>query len=809
MARLISTLLLGLLCATASADITTYGFDKDVENDGRPDNWRNITDRPREYWPDPPSARLKKIEGRSTVHLVFSRGNRGIEYDKPIALARAMRNELTVTLKTRRLIRGRACLEVTLLDAQRRPLEVRRTPLIHPENWTTLTLSLTNPPKGASQFRLRCLLLGNGDVRGEAYFDAIRLTRSPRRILHTPWATVGRFHTVRRIWPSGAPATNVRLALNLSGAKPSKYRLVVTLRDQNKRLLQASEPWHLKSSYGVGTLDIALRETGFYVGQLQLIASKDKRVVLTHPLELVIYDSRTALFWGRTGPVGVALRDDRFAQRWPGLARLMLPGKFRLPIDPALQPTPSEDVLAALGQLREQHVQVIGMLLGKNFASGLIGGRKPALEQLTAALRNYGGHITTWQLGSDADGKAWQPAAARALFLKRLPALRRKAKVAASFGLPDTGGASFQVQSTPAGRAGSGDVVILPVPARPLASLASRKALARLAVNLIERQIDGIGAVLMRRPGTESWLAHDRAHPELLIARAVNGFLGPAPHLTTLEGSIRVFQHRGKTVLAIWNDTNKTPVRLYPGRKAQAWDLFGSPIPLGGEGNETTKALFQVMAQVGSEPYFVTGVDTPWLKTQLSTKFDPSPLKSRQGKQSVSLQVTNHFSDRRRFIFYLYFPDGFKSPLLPHSLVLDAGQTGKITVPVEVGPVAYTGKARAEIFGSVIKGNQNRGFSRFLGLKLTSGIEVQLVRKGDGLLVTIINNTDQLLDTSTVINLPTGLRKSFTTVGLAPNSSRSKELQNLNATGLVGQVVEVSLRESSTGRFLHAKVVVK
>ncbi len=416
--------------------------------------------------------------------------------------------------------------------------------------------------------------------------------------------------------------------------------------------------------------------------------------------------------------------------------------------------------------------------------------------------------MTQWQLGGDADGPAWQQDTARAAFLRKLKGIAQAANVNATFGLPDTSGAGFQVQSSPLGRASARDIVIHHIAARKLGRRVDKQKLTRLSRLLIDRQIDGVGGLLLARPPSERWFAADRAHPELLLARSINSFLGPAPHLTTISESVQVFQHQGKTVFAVWHDLNTKPVELYPGRDAQAWDLLGNPIPLGGPGNQITKSTYKIMAAVSREPYFVTGVDTPWLNTQLSARWTPATVASQSGEQKLTLQITNHFPERRRFVFRFRLPDGIKTSAREHSLVLESGQQGSLKIKINVYTSAYAGVSQAELFTHVLKDDESRFFRRLIPLEVQSVLGVKAQVKGRSLLISATNTTGETLNLAMRVQLSGGLREAWA-IDFPPNSTRSRELAVDNAAELVGQKVEISLRDSSSGRFLRTQVVVE
>jgi len=511
--------------------------------------------------------------------------------------------------------------------------EDRSVPLSRAKDWSEIALEVPRVPPQAQRVAVTLRFEGH-DVRGSCDFDLLELVGRPRLDVAPQ----------DRILPVFDPGEPPRLRVTVPAPAPEQYRLEAVTRTLEGRGVHRLEPREIVSGKPL-PLEFPPHAPGYYELHLTLFRGPEEIARRLSPLVVPgpSPEPPRPLF-------GISLNP--FTTDYAGAAGLVRLGGFRqvritLWDRPAAGRRRAPEPAGLLSLLREigeaDPLSVVGVLAdppegvdvdretGRHGPLALLGADPRTWEPaLGAAMRDFRGHVTHWQIGGEHYASAAsRPGAAAALRTAR--ETLRKLDRTARLGVPveplreRPEGADFATilldPSAPHRGDATGELfVVLPLP--PGTRLSQAAALLRTLVHHAAAEPRASAVFLPVESSSPGGLLDADGYPQaaLLAVRAANAILSG----TTFRGEMRflpppargfLFERDGRVAAAAWCETGEAEIDLDWGEEAEIWPPLGEARPYRpGE-----------RLRLGEMPVFLRNVDAGLVETQAGLSFEDPP----------------------------------------------------------------------------------------------------------------------------------------------------------------------------------------
>jgi hypothetical protein len=640
-------------------------------------------------------------------------------------------------VRTENLRRDAAALSLTLLDEQRRPLEVHRSaPLAGTAEWTRLRVG----PVQAADARAVQVFVGlhleprnaaARDIRGVAAFDGLWLGRLPKLSLRAgepPHLFADPADVEINCQVSGFSGSNPAVRFELLDAlgnivDRADHRLdadmvrPVTPGDNNAGNMRP----------GTATLNWrpALRDFGFFRARVTMLGHEP--VALSRETTLAVLDPQPAPTRGEFGWTMPTAEGPFKLTNLPAMLGQMGVNWVKFPVWHAEADVQRSAALAAFDErLRARRIEMIGLLndppedLRARFghptrlqaADIFVAAPDMWYPSLEPVLSGLSMKIHWWQLGTDGDisfvGNPQTPDTLRRV-REQFEQLGPDVRLAVAWGwlndVPRSNNPAWQALSLTADPALTseelGDYLANPrdpsirrwVTLQPLAcdDYPPQTRAADLVRRIVAGKIHGADAmfvpdVLDPRHG----LFHGDGSPaEMLLPwRTAALSLAGSEHLGSMHldgGSVNHVFSRGRdAVMVVWSESPREE-SLFLGEDAVQSDVWGrrTPIP--------TRDGRQTIA-VGPIPSFVSGINEPIIRMAMNAMFVRSQVPSVFGEvHSNALKFRNFFGVGASGRLRLIVPDGWV--VRPDSIdfKLAAGEEAELPVELKFTYAASSG----------------------------------------------------------------------------------------------------------------------
>ncbi len=787
------------------AGVRFFGFEDDRDFDGQPDFWRRVTS------PEYPSYLKANLTDRVSYEgkrsLVFLQNGGSLLYRSPqLEVSPLQDYELVAWIRTEELDRSEARVRVIWLDAAKREVgRVSTGAVSGTSDWTEVRLFEESVPAGTMFAVIECVMEGR-DIRGSAWFDAIKFAEHPKLSLGlgvegnlvgpgVPRVVIGKI--------TGLPgrSTEVKLALRDHAGRSAWGRT-----EQLGAVTDSYEfAWRLPSGlYGHYSAECSVKPSG------------------AEPLEV-----RRAMVFPPPLPTGLGKREPALAVDVPdaagwaedkadsaivaratsaGLGMLeMLGVGLRMEIDMS-----DEDEAGAVQSLLRRVVGEGYYTVAVIPMGMIVEGGEDAVKW---ALIEYGDLVKAWQVGVEGEEVEMTPTVGKALELLR--ELARPALVGMPVGLAE-GFGSF-----------SPDFVVVRAASEAAGEIAAdavraargwKRVWVELPPGLSDDMKDLVEATLgcLREGAERVVLLPSENRPALfdkglfpkasyLVWRNLNSLFSGVRYAGTLrlpEGSGNmVFRDEREFRLVCWSDGKPELEGVNLGGDVRFWDVFGRrlnfPI-VGGKSQIRTGAL----------PVFATGLNRTIMEMTLSARLLSQALYMEAGLQREGLSVANRLGENLECKLDLRYPPGFTPERRRYVFDLGPEEEFVAEAPVSVPRDIVPGKQM--LYATLeVSGRESLFLELFKEFQVVSEIEMRADARRDGEFVEVsqevVNRAGSTLELVGLAGVPGELPQQSLSATVEPGGMIVRSYR-FPAEEVVGKRVWVAVREANGTRFVNQYV---
>jgi len=285
-------------------------------------------------------------------------------------------------------------------------------------------------------------------------------------------------------------------------------------------------------------------------------------------------------------------------------------------------------------------------------------------------------------------------------------------------------------------------------------------------------------------------------------------------------------------LLAVWTDKpGGTMIRGFWGKTLQWSDIWGETRGrwglqqiTGAEGKfrEDTESRFvpgiRNLAEfhVVREPRFITGIDVPLIKTQLSLQFVPDRVLPRSQPQKLSLRLTNFFSREiqgKVRIQHSTATEGWEFSTREFDYSLDPGATWIGDFEVSVPSAALSGKRPVSISVTTSSteavGQHQINVERELEISRLVQVAYSFDRNANTVRFTLTNNTTSQLDLYAYTGLSGHRTQEDSISRLLPGKSTKYNYRLPEKIGWRGRIVRLHLVEKRGDLFQNDELLIR
>jgi len=730
-------------------EVFLFSFERDEDRDfdGQPDDWT------RRRGPLFPAYVRTEIDRDMSQHgsqslRVDVNGGRVTYYSPPKQIDALHAYVFEGYIRTQRLKHDAALFSLSFLNHKRQRIQrtlSRPVSGTHSE-WVRVRIGPVFPKEDVRFVVVGCHLVPQKrkDLRGQVWFDALRLGQTPQLSLATGFDA--------HFKPAGSP---MDMTAEVGGLEADgDYRLRFQLYDGNGTLVEQELRSLADSPNAISTSPdseppqplkvvwkLPAQPRGFY--RVLAALERDGDVMIEKLSSFLVMDFVEPQGQGEFGwslaqpPDGIPLQDLADMATQSGISWLKYPLWQTVESDWSKE---SRNLAELFDTLSHRRMTVVGVLnnppddVRRKLPSDQNGvGRLFTMHEtlwwpsVRPVVARYSSHVRHWQLGGDTDHSlvpvAELPETVRRLKTRfdtvardirigipwdtatALPA--RKDMPHAVFTLVDTERfESGSLQTLP--RSGGAASVPRWVSLKPLPKkqpLPEKQPPPEKRFSVEQRGSDLVKRLTAARAsGADAVFLHDVLHPQhgvlnddgsptplYLPWRTAALALRGAKYLGSLQlpgGSTNyVFERDGEGIVVLWNP-EPTTEELWQGTELLATDIEGRKRLIERPPNRKTQAP---SVKVGTVPLILQQLPAAMLRWQLATRFEVEEFESRRGKQSQTLVVTNTFSQEINGRVSLEPPRGWSVQPKSWEIRLDPGEQRKLPMTITVPPYASQG----------------------------------------------------------------------------------------------------------------------
>ncbi len=778
-----------------------FDFEDDADFDQQPDYWQRKFSRDFRHYL---TARLSEsVSHTGKRSLEFVQNGGGISYrSREFPVSPGFDYRLEAWVKAEGLEESTARVRILWLDAFKRELASHATPPVGgTTDWTKVEVLVDSVPRYAAYALIDCVMEGK-DINGYAWFDSIAVAEHPK-------LSVG-LGTPGNLVAPGSPrvlvgkVTGLRYPVAALELELLDYigRPVWSRSEMIKPVTNAYEfAWQIPSGfYGYFTAKSSMAPAG------GLLLERRTPLVLPAPLPPIEGSSKSVL------AVDVADSSVWLGERQPLLRSLGVSLRVELgaPGDP--RSAAARSLLHSLAEERFSPVAVLPLhLLSDSYQ-----------ETVRRVVREYGGLVDAWQVGSTSEsvGSMEQELLASLRALRELThPMPIGLPAAMAERIPSLSEVDFVVLRVPesaspdsacsrlADAKARWHTVWVELPVR--GDGAPQQELQWLAETTLGLVRHGAGLIFVTSAGEQQPLFDYDIIPTAtyLAWRNLNGLLSGASYAGALRLPGRsqnmIFRRGDQLLLACWNSQSSMPEPVDLGEEVEFCDIFGQRLHF-------PRIEGESQIRVGGLPVFATKLDRTIIEMTLAARQLRDKLYSKAGEQPQGISVTSRLRENLACVLDLWYPPGFAPEHRRFVFDLGPDETYAAEAPVTVPRDVVLGNFMLRALLQV-SGRRPLTLELQKEFAVVSDIEMKAEVRRKPQLVEVFqevtNNSDSTLQLVGLVGSPGELPIQSLPARMAPGGKFVRSY-SLPAESVKGKKLWIAVRELDGIRFVNRFVYI-